>query len=136
MKTNLCGTPLLRRAAPAPSLVLSIAVMLFGAAASHAENSAKTKTAPAAQKEKASEGSHVTTKEVPAKTPAPYLAEQAIDAELGLLKRPWRINLVRLPSRLNLPAQLKAGGTPPYHQQIEKAQSAASGAGAAGGSLR
>ena len=103
MKTNPASPAIRPSRIQWPLVVLLIAAMIFGSLALNAEDPSKTKPSQPAP-------------------PASYLAEQAIDSNLGLLNRPWRMNLVRLPSRFDLPAQLKSGGPPPYSQQVEKAQ--------------
>jgi len=54
---------------------------------------------------------------------APVKEEEAIDSRLGLLNRPWRVNVVRLRTRdyLRLRAQVKTGRQS-YDQQVERAQ--------------
>ena len=112
MKTNPAAPAILPPGIQWPLFILGVAAMIVGSLALHAEDQSKPKPA----------------QPVP---PASYLAEQAIDQKLGLLNRPWRMNLVRLPSRFDLPPQLKPGGSPPYDQQAEKAQ-LPSGLGGAG----
>ena len=50
-----------------------------------------------------------------------YLDDQKIDEGLGILDRPWDLNLVNVNSRLDQLLQVKPG-FPPYDQQVERAQ--------------
>lgn len=52
-----------------------------------------------------------------------YVKDQAIDRQLGLLDRSWRINRVRLNTRGKQPPQVHPT-FPPYSQQPEDAQTA------------
>jgi hypothetical protein len=54
---------------------------------------------------------------------ADYRSEQEVDAKLGILNRPWKINYVRVLSRdyLRTQSQVKTG-LPSYDQQVENAQ--------------
>lgn len=50
-----------------------------------------------------------------------YMEDQRIDEGLGLLDRPWDLNLVNVNSRLDQLLQVRPG-FPPYDQQVERAQ--------------
>ena len=53
---------------------------------------------------------------------APYLQDQAIDRQMGILDKSWKsIDLVNIYSRFDLPLQVRPG-FPPYDQQAERAQ--------------
>lgn len=52
---------------------------------------------------------------------ASYGDDQRIDEGLGLLDRPWDLNLVNVNSRLDQLLQVRPG-FPPYDQQVEHAQ--------------
>ncbi|MGH7197459.1 MAG: hypothetical protein ACREH5_01800 [Candidatus Omnitrophota bacterium] len=50
-----------------------------------------------------------------------YAEDQRIDEGLGLLGRPWDLDLVNVNSRLDQLLQVRPG-FPPYDQQVEHAQ--------------
>lgn len=50
-----------------------------------------------------------------------YMEDQRIDEGLGLLDRPWDLDLVNVNSRLDQLLQVRPG-FPPYDQQVEHAQ--------------
>jgi hypothetical protein len=54
---------------------------------------------------------------------APTADEEAVDRQIGILGRPWKINRVTLRTRdyMRLRAQVKTG-LPSYDQQVERAQ--------------
>lgn len=52
---------------------------------------------------------------------ASYIEDQKIDESLGLLGRPWDLDLVNVNSRLDQLLQVRPG-FPPFDQQVERAQ--------------